>query len=231
MPLTIAIGLQKIPISEHSRVKATADTLVIGRSKDCDLTISHPSLSRHHCRLMHIAEVWWVEDMSSSSGTTLNGTLINKRYPLHQMDSIQCGEVLVTILKGASSNRSDSTIHSDQNTGNISSSRRTTVPQQLHTHQDQQNQQEAVSKSRRQAILPRQSGKLLQASNSPLPHAETDATQGKAKRQKVIRPHTSTPAIHPNDPTTVEIMIGDLNYDSHDLNLGSDFYDLSEVDQ
>lgn len=237
MSLTMAIGLQQTAISEHRRVKTETHTVVIGRSKDCDLTVSHPSLSRHHCQLTLAGDGWWVEDLGSSAGTLLNGNQIASRSVLRPLDVITCGDVSISILKIAIAVEGDPTALAntppkmsgqksgptkDQDPNKLSSSRRMTVPQSTEHLLD--HAAETSASSRRQVIKPQGRDKLLNTSDEPAPSA--------SRRQRVIRPQGGGigAELHPTQPTTVEMIIGDLNYEAHDFKHGSDFFDLSEVD-
>jgi pSer/pThr/pTyr-binding forkhead associated (FHA) protein len=48
--------------------------LVIGRSSDCDIRISCLTVSSRHCELQHVDGEWWVRDLGSRNGTSVNGT-------------------------------------------------------------------------------------------------------------------------------------------------------------
>ncbi len=48
--------------------------LVIGRSRDCDLTLLDDSISRHHCKIQLQGDRWIARDMGSQ-----NGLYVNKR--------------------------------------------------------------------------------------------------------------------------------------------------------
>jgi len=52
--------------------------LVIGRSDDADLCLADSSVSRRHAKIENEAGAWIVEDLSSRSGTYLNGHLFRR---------------------------------------------------------------------------------------------------------------------------------------------------------
>ncbi len=55
-------------------VTLTAGTsLVVGRHRDCGLTLADASLSRHHATLWEQDGAWWLRDEESLNGTTVNG--------------------------------------------------------------------------------------------------------------------------------------------------------------
>jgi two-component system response regulator AtoC len=63
--------------------------IVIGRSRDCDVTIDDRSVSRQHARL-HIGRELAVEDLGSSNGTLVGGQVIRPRT----LTAVRIDEVL-----------------------------------------------------------------------------------------------------------------------------------------
>lgn len=81
-------------IDEGALVKRVAldkDTLVIGRSEEADLVISGKDISRHHARITRDGNRVFIEDMSSTNGTLVNGTRI-ERVELHLQDEVTIGD-------------------------------------------------------------------------------------------------------------------------------------------
>jgi adenylate cyclase len=66
----------------------------IGRTRDNDVFVVHPSLSRHHARLVLRAGVALIEDLGSKNGTFVDGVRI-ERQELHGPCSIRCGDVVL----------------------------------------------------------------------------------------------------------------------------------------
>ena len=93
-PISILAGLP--PRSELLR----SDNVVIGRAVEVDLTLSHPEVSRRHCRILFEHDTWFVEDLGSQRGTAVNGNRISGRTALKPGDQIQIGPV--TLAFGAS---------------------------------------------------------------------------------------------------------------------------------
>ena len=54
-------------------------TLVVGRRPDCDLTIACKTVSGRHCELQFEQGSWWVRDLDSRNGTTVNGVRREKQ--------------------------------------------------------------------------------------------------------------------------------------------------------
>ncbi|WNG24339.1 FHA domain-containing protein [Cystobacter fuscus] len=52
------------------------DSVLIGRVAECDVVLYDAGISRRHCRIFSEADQYYVEDMGSSNGTRVNGTLV-----------------------------------------------------------------------------------------------------------------------------------------------------------
>ncbi len=64
--------------------------LRLGRSSKCDIVIVQPEVSRAHARLFWQDDGYWVEDLSSTNGTWLNG----RRLPPHEPAPLKPGDVI-----------------------------------------------------------------------------------------------------------------------------------------
>jgi DNA-binding NtrC family response regulator len=83
-------GVQVVPLVEGQSV-------VIGRSPPADQTIRDNSLSRQHaCVELFDGEVW-VEDLSSTNGTWLNGERVEERRKVEPEDELTFGVVTATV--------------------------------------------------------------------------------------------------------------------------------------
>ena len=59
-----------------------SDKIAIGRTRNCDVRIDHPSISRLHALLQRASDGGWsVVDAGSSNGTRLNGQQVEKGRP------------------------------------------------------------------------------------------------------------------------------------------------------
>ena len=73
------------------------ENVILGRAAEVDLILSHPEVSRRHCRILREGESWFVEDLGSQRGTAVNGTRISGRTALREGDQIQVGPVLLVL--------------------------------------------------------------------------------------------------------------------------------------
>ena len=60
-------------VGEDKRTVVTGDPFVIGRSRECDLVLDDPNVSRRHAELRREDGGWAVHDLGSTNGIKLNG--------------------------------------------------------------------------------------------------------------------------------------------------------------
>jgi Protein of unknown function (DUF3662)/FHA domain len=65
-------------------------TVVIGRSKDCDIRVSDPNVSRRHAEIRQEGTAYWLIDLESTNGSTVNGRR-QQRAKLESDDRITLG--------------------------------------------------------------------------------------------------------------------------------------------
>src|ERR1041384_5047099 len=75
--------------SQH--IELTLETLTIGRKPDNTIVIEDPAISGHHARIVKVQAVFFLEDLKSTNGTTLNGRPIT-RHQLRDADVITIGQ-------------------------------------------------------------------------------------------------------------------------------------------
>jgi hypothetical protein len=71
----------------HELEKAT---VVIGRSKNCDIRVSDPNVSRRHAEVRQEGSTYWIVDLGSTNGISVNGHAL-KRAKLDDDDRITLG--------------------------------------------------------------------------------------------------------------------------------------------
>jgi hypothetical protein len=65
-------------------------SVLIGRSKDCDIRISDPNVSRRHAEIRQEGSAYWIVDLGSTNGISVNGHAL-KRAKLDDEDRITLG--------------------------------------------------------------------------------------------------------------------------------------------
>jgi hypothetical protein len=85
--------------SERESVALTVDgkryevekrRLVLGRSRECDIQLADPNVSRRHAELRQEGTTYWIVDLDSTNGTVINGRRL-KRAKLQDGDTITLG--------------------------------------------------------------------------------------------------------------------------------------------
>ena len=95
MMLKITTGKEK-----GRTLKLTADTpLTIGRSESSGFCIPDKKVSRRHAEIVSAGENVFITDLSSRTGTRVNGRAIAQRTPLCIGDTIQIGETDLVLEK------------------------------------------------------------------------------------------------------------------------------------
>lgn len=78
-----------------------SEPLIIGRAADVDCQFDDGELSRRHCRLVCDGEALWIEDLGSTNGTLVNGTLV-ERTRLFDGDHVRIGQTLLKCVSDGS---------------------------------------------------------------------------------------------------------------------------------
>jgi hypothetical protein len=70
--------------------------MVIGRSKDCDIQIPDPNVSRRHAEVRPSGGGWIVNDLGSTNGIKVNGRRVDGPQSIRPGDVIELGTSRVT---------------------------------------------------------------------------------------------------------------------------------------
>ncbi len=73
------------------KIKVDGDKFIVGRHTGNDLSISNPKLSREHIEITRSGETFYVEDLGSSNGTTLNTYRVQQPEALYDSDVLNLG--------------------------------------------------------------------------------------------------------------------------------------------
>jgi pSer/pThr/pTyr-binding forkhead associated (FHA) protein len=72
---------------------------VLGRSRECDITLDDPNVSRRHAEVRQEEGAHWIVDLGSTNGVTLNGKRVN-RARLEPDDAILVGTTELRFERG-----------------------------------------------------------------------------------------------------------------------------------
>jgi hypothetical protein len=75
---------------EGRRHRVTKRVTTIGRSRECDIVVADPNVSRTHCELRHVGMDYFLVDPNSTNGVEVNGQKV-KRHALAEGDLIKMG--------------------------------------------------------------------------------------------------------------------------------------------
>lgn len=88
------------------------DSLIVGRSDECDIKLFNSAISRRHLRIFRKKEGWFFEDLGSSGGTILNEQRVEpfKEYLLTPSDRILLPQVLLIFSEEKTELKAEKTI-------------------------------------------------------------------------------------------------------------------------
>jgi pSer/pThr/pTyr-binding forkhead associated (FHA) protein len=75
---------------DGTRHTITERRVVLGRSRECDVRVDDPNVSRRHAELQQEGATYWLVDLDSTNGTELNGKRVS-RAKLSDGDRITLG--------------------------------------------------------------------------------------------------------------------------------------------
>lgn len=85
----------------RARVRLEGDLVTVGRSRECDIFLSDPALSRHHAELRRGPAGWIVADLGSKNGTSIGRHRVVGVAPLADGDVITLGDYTLTFVADA----------------------------------------------------------------------------------------------------------------------------------
>lgn len=86
------------PLFSPFRQQLKEDIISIGRASDCTIPIKDRYLSRKHAELVCTDGEWILKDCGSANGTYLNGSRVDRDYPLKSGDRIRLGDTEIVFI-------------------------------------------------------------------------------------------------------------------------------------
>lgn len=80
--------------SKRRAYPLSKDSLTIGRTDECDITLADPGASRRHAEVRREGDEWYVVDLDSTNGTLLNGKSV-RRQRLQPKDIMLIGNTQI----------------------------------------------------------------------------------------------------------------------------------------
>jgi predicted component of type VI protein secretion system len=95
VPLSLTL---EAPGAEAHTFHFTGSDVVIGRDPDCECILKDATISARHARLAYHHSQWWVEDLGSRNGTSLNSDPLTTPTIIVNGDTIKCGQTILNVI-------------------------------------------------------------------------------------------------------------------------------------
>ena len=90
-PQELGLGLEQVSVElEGRRVPVTGRRMTIGRSRECEIQVNDPNVSRRHAELRQEGATYWLVDLDSTNGIEIGGKR-HKRVKLENGTHVTLG--------------------------------------------------------------------------------------------------------------------------------------------
>jgi hypothetical protein len=83
-------------VTDGKRLVIGASGATIGRSRSCDVTLEDANVSRTHAEVRPRGGGWFIADLGSTNGVTVNGARVEQAHALKPGDRIELGTTMLT---------------------------------------------------------------------------------------------------------------------------------------
>ena len=97
------LTLVHITDEEPAPLSFATPEIIIGRDPACDFQLEDSTVSAQHSRLTFRRGHWWIEDLRSTNGTSLNQEPVTTPMVITSGDELRCGQIILTVTIGESS--------------------------------------------------------------------------------------------------------------------------------
>jgi pSer/pThr/pTyr-binding forkhead associated (FHA) protein len=91
------LGLESADLGNKT-LHFTGRDVSIGRDPDCECALDDATISARHARMAFHHNQWWVEDLGSRNGTSLNGEPLTTPTIVVNGDTIKCGQTSLKVI-------------------------------------------------------------------------------------------------------------------------------------
>jgi len=100
-PVELGVQAEVVTLDANGKQHAVDKvSTLIGRSKDCDIRLTDPNVSRRHAELRQEGTAYWILDLGSTNGLTVNGRR-QQRAQLQNDDRITVGSTELVFRRSA----------------------------------------------------------------------------------------------------------------------------------
>ena len=82
-------------VVDGTRHELAKPAVVLGRSRECDITLADPNVSRQHAEVRREGDAYWIVDLDSTNGVEVNGRRVETKR-LEPADRIVLGRTELT---------------------------------------------------------------------------------------------------------------------------------------
>lgn len=97
-PRVPALRLEVLPrgVEPYYRTYSQAE-LTLGRDPLCELQLNDDAVSARHAKFSYHHGQWWIEDLHSTNGTSLNSIRLTTPTVLTDGDEVRCGKAVLRV--------------------------------------------------------------------------------------------------------------------------------------
>jgi hypothetical protein len=77
-----------VPVQGYDSIQLLKTTVSVGRRKPCDIVLNHRNVSSSHAELRFVDGYWFITDLKSTNGVSVNGKRVKQQQRLNSGDVI-----------------------------------------------------------------------------------------------------------------------------------------------
>lgn len=96
-PAPLALELS-LPETDPQTLHFKTNDVIVGRDPDCECILNDGTISARHVHFTYHHNQWWVEDLGSRNGTSLNGAPLTTATIVVNDDLVKCGQSTLRVI-------------------------------------------------------------------------------------------------------------------------------------